>query len=158
MKAATRRAGEGIAASAGELARLWRATRAQARPDVWPGLMDGLVDELFLRTGEALAAGGDPARVFPSLAGLVRIDPRERDRSRAELDAEWDVAERVLEAACDALAAGEEVRLWLSKAVVVGRAYTRRLDRGGGPRGIVVAWLLSGLAAARRPSHADELP
>ena len=150
MRPEHRRAGDAIAESAGELARLWRTTRAQARPDVWPGLMDGLADELFVRVGEALAAGLDPALLWPGLGGVVRIDPGDRKRSRAELDAEWDVFESVLGAACDALGCGETVGEWLSRALVIARAGARTLDAGGGPPGIVVAWWLSGLASARR--------
>lgn len=148
-----RRVGDAIAGSAGELVRLWRATRAQSRPDVWPGLLDGLVDDFFVRTGEALARGRDPALVWPSTAGLVRIDPHGRERCRAEIDAEWDVVASVLSAACEALDAGEAAGEWLARAIVIARAGSRTLDRGGGPRGIVVAWVLSGLAAPRRAAR-----
>ncbi len=147
------RVGDAIASSAGELVRLWRATRAQSRPGVWPGLLDGLVDDLLVRTGEALAAGRDPALVWASAAGLVRIDPHARERSRAEIDAEWDVIASVLSAACEAMDAGEAAGEWLARAVVIARAGSRTLDEGGGPPGIVVAWMLSGLAAARRPAR-----
>jgi hypothetical protein len=146
-----RRAGEAIASSAPELARLWRNTRAQSSPDVWPGLLDGIADEAFLRLGEALAQGQDPALVWPSLAGIVRLDPRDLDRSLAEIDSEWNAFEGVLSAACDALAAGEDVREWIARALVMARAGSRTLDQGGGPRGIVLVRSLSGLAAARRP-------
>lgn len=153
-----RRAGDAITSSAGELVRLWRASRTQARPDVFPGLMDGLVDDLFVRLGEALAEGRDPALVWPRLAGLVRVDPHARERSRAELDAEWDVAEGVIGAACDALDAGDEVREWVARALVLARAGARTLDQGGGPRGVVVGWLLSGLAGATRPPRVAARP
>ncbi len=144
------RVGDAIATSAGELVRLWRATRAQARPDVWPGLIDGLVEDFLVRAGEALAQGRDPALVWPSVTGLVRIDPRARDRSRDEIDVEWDVVASVLSAACEALDAGEAAGDWLSRAIVIARAGARTLDAGGGPGGIAVAWSLSGLAGARR--------
>ncbi len=150
-----RRAGDAIATSAGELVRLWRATRAQARPDVWPGLLDGVMEDFFVRTGEALAEGSDPALVWPSVTGLVRIDPGARDRSRAEIDAECDVAASVLSAACEALDAAEAAGEWLSRAVATARAGARTLDAGGAPRGIVVAWSLSGLAGARRARGAE---
>jgi len=145
-----RRAGDAIAASAGELVRLWRANRAQARPDVWPGLLDGLAEDFLVRAGDALAEGRDPALVWPSTAGLVRMDPRALDRTRAEIDAEWDLVSGVLSAACDALEAGEAAREWLARAIVIARTGARTLDEGGGPRGIVVAWSLAGLAGARR--------
>lgn len=145
-----RRVGDAIASSAGELVRLWRATRSQSRRGVWPGLLDGLVDDIFVRTGEALAAGRDPALVWPSLVGLVRIDPHARERSRVEIDAEWDVIASVLSAACEAMDAGEGAGEWLARAVVFARTGSRALDQGGGPPGVVVAWVLSGLQPARR--------
>jgi hypothetical protein len=153
-----RRAGDAIAASAGELVRLWRATRSQARPRVFPGLLDGLVEDLFVCLGEALARGQDPALLWPGLAGVVRIDPHDRERVRKELDAEWDVADGVLRAACDALDAGDDVREWITRAVVLARAGTRTLDEGGGPPGIVIAWALSGLAGVRRPARDADPP
>jgi hypothetical protein len=145
-----RRAGEAIAASAAELARLWRNTRAQSSPDVWPGLLDGIADDAFLRLGEALAQGRDPALVWPSLAGIVRFDPRDPDRSRAEIDAEWNAFQTVLSGACDALGCGEDVGEWMARALVIARAGSSTLDEGGGPRGIVVVRWLSGLASPRR--------
>ncbi len=158
MTAGARRAGEAIAASAGELARLWRTTRAQARPDVWPALLDGLVDDLFARLGELLAEGRDPALAWPGLTGIVRLDPRALDRARAELDAEWDVVESVLAAAREALGVDEGVSEWLSRALVIARAGARTLDAGGGPRGVVVAWWLPGPGGARRPARAAGRP
>lgn len=152
MTLAGRRAGDAIAASAGELVRLWRAARAQARPKVFPGLLDGLVEDLFARLGEALAQGQDPALLWPGLAGLVRLDPHAPERSRAELEAEWDVAHGVLRAACDALDAEDDVREWIARAVVLARSAARTLERGR-PPGVVIAWALSGLAGVRRPAR-----
>lgn len=150
MTAGIRPCGIALAESAGELARLWRTTRAQARPGVWPGLLDGLVDDLFTQLGEGLAEGRDPALVWPGLTGIVRLDPREPERSRGELDAEWELVESVLEAACDALGSGDEVSEWLRRALVIARAGTRALDRGGGPPGVAVIWSLSGPHAPTR--------
>ncbi|HEY6006082.1 MAG TPA: hypothetical protein VIV57_24595 [Anaeromyxobacter sp.] len=153
MSVDARRAGEAIASSAPDLARLWRNTRAQSSPDVWPGLLDGIADDWFLRVGEALEQGRDPALVWPGLAGIVRFDPRDRDRSLAEIDGEWNAFQAVLGGACDALGCGEDVREWMARALVIARSGSRTLDEGGGPRGIVVVWSLSGLASARRPGH-----
>ncbi len=149
MSAEARRAGEAIAVSAGELARLWRASRLQACPDVWPALLDGIVDDLFARVGDGLAEDRDPALVWTELGGAVRVDPLDRDRSRAEIDREWDVIQSVLEAACEALAAGGEVREWIGRALVLARAGSRTVDEGGGPRGILVVWWLSARGGAR---------
>ncbi len=87
MTLEARRAGDAIARSAGDLARVWRAARLQARPDVFPGLLDAVVQDFFARAGELLAAGRDPALVWPSTVGLARLDPRARDRGREEIDA-----------------------------------------------------------------------
>jgi hypothetical protein len=149
-----RRAGDAIAASAAELARLWRNTRAQSSPDVWPGLLDGIAEEWFLRLGEALGQGRDPALVWPSVVGVVRFDARDRDRSRDEIDREWNTVEAVLASACDALGSGEDVREWIARALVIARAGSRTVDQGGGPAGVVVVWWLSGVASPRR--HAPD--
>jgi hypothetical protein len=148
----TRRAGDAIAASAGELARLWRATQAQSGSGFSPGLLDGLVDELFVRVGEALAEDRDPALVWPSLGGLVRLDAHDRNRSLAELDAEWDAAEGVLAGAREALGASQAVTDWLGRALAAARAGARALAAAGdrGPF-VVVWWLSSPGAVTRRP-------
>jgi hypothetical protein len=154
LRLEARRAGEAIAASAGELARLWRATHAQRGSAYWPGILDGLVDELFLRLGEGLAAARDPALVWPELGGVVRLDARAREASRAELDAEWDDLEGVLAGAREALAAPEAVAEWLARAAVLARAGSRALAAGGGPAGVLVVWWLSP-PATRRPRAAS---
>jgi hypothetical protein len=155
MTEAARKAGDAIVISAGELTRLWRSTRAHASPDVWPGLLDGIANDLFLRLGEGLAEGRDPALVWPDLVGIVRIDPLDRARSRVEIEAEWNVAEAVLAKACDALETGADVREWLARALAVARAGSRTLGEGGGPRGILVVWWIAGLAFARPPAPID---
>lgn len=150
MSVELRRAGEAIAASAGELARLWRATHAQRGSGFWPGVLDGVADELFLRLGEDLAVGRDPALVWPGLTGVLRLDARARGASRAELEAEWDDVEGVLAGARDALAAPDEVTEWLARAVVLARAGSRALATDGGRAGVLVVWWLSP-PATRRP-------
>jgi hypothetical protein len=147
-----RRAGEAIAASAGELTRVWRSARLQARPGAFPGLLDGVMEGFFTRAGEALAADRDPALLWPSTTGIVRLDPVALDRSREEIEAEWDLAVAVLASACEALGAGEAAAEWLERAIVLARAGSRTLDARGGPRTIVVVWALSGLGARRLAS------
>jgi hypothetical protein len=145
-----RSAGEAIAASAPELARLWRAMRLQARPGVWPGLLDGIASDLVRRVGEGLAGGTDPCLAWIGVEGLVRLDARARERSREEIDAECDALESVLAGACEALAGGEDVRDWIARALAAVRDGVRALGEGGAPPGVVVAWWLSGLPAPRR--------
>jgi hypothetical protein len=133
-------AGEAIAASAADLTRLWRATRLQGRRRSLPGLLDGVVADVLLRAGEGLAAGDDPALPWSRAAGVVRLEVRERERWRAELDAEWDALESVFRGACEALAAGDEVSAWIAQALAAARAGARTLGEDGGPPSIVVVW------------------
>lgn len=152
MTLEARRAGDAIARSAGNLARIWRAARVQARTLRFPGLLDGIVEDFLSRAGEGLAAARDPALVWPRTKGLVRLDPCDLAASRAEIDAEWDLASEVLDSACEALDAGEAAAEWLARAIVIARAGSRTLDEGGGPEGIAVAWLLSATRPAARIS------
>jgi len=138
-----RRAGDAIARSAGDLARIWRASRVQLRSVHFPGLLDGLVEDFFARAGEALGAGRDPALVWPATTGLLRLDPRDVARSHAQIDAEWDLAAGVLDSACESLDAGEAAAEWIARAVLVARSGSRTLERGGAPEGVAIAWLLS---------------
>jgi len=143
------RAGDALSASAGELARLWRSARAGARPDLFPGYLDGLIEPFFILVGEGLAAGRDPALLWPAAVGVVRVDGRDPRRTRSELDAEWDLAEQVLDAACQSLGAGDAAREWISRAIVIARTGSRMLPDGGGPRGILAVRMLSGGATRR---------
>jgi hypothetical protein len=144
-----RRAGDALAASAADLARTWRSARMAARVERFPGLLDGLVEPFFALAGDALAEGRDPALVWPATVGVVRLDARDPRRTRADVDAEWDLAEGVLHAACRALDAGDAAREWVSRAVVIARTGTRSLTRGG-PRGILVVRLHRATGVRRR--------
>jgi hypothetical protein len=148
-----RRAGDALSASAADLARAWRASRLAARPERFPGVLDGVVEAFFALAGETLADGRDPALVWPALAGVVRIDARDPRRTRADLDAEWDLAEEVLHAACSALGAGDAAREWISRAIVLARTGARSLARGG-PRAILVV-RLHGATGTRRRARAS---
>ena len=98
MTLETRRIGAPVAASPADLARVWRAGRASARPGAFPGLLDGIVESFLAAAVEALAHGRDAALVWPATAGVVRLasDPR---RTREEFHAEWDLLEEVVGAA-----------------------------------------------------------
>jgi len=144
-----RRVGDALAASAPDLARVWRAGRAAARPQAFPGLLDGLIESFFGLAGEALADGRDPALVWPSTSGVVRV-PRDARRARAELEAEWDLVEEVLVASLRALEARDEATLWVKRAVVIARAGARALGAPGGPAGVLAVRLLSDPGATRR--------
>ncbi len=145
MTPATRLAGEALARAAPELARLWRGARRHARPDPFPGLLDGIVEDFFARAGEGLAEGRDPALVWPEIVGTVRFDPKAAFRSQDEIELEWDLVDRVLASARSALRADDAAE-WLSRAVVIARNGSRTVHAHAGPPGVVVVWLLSGLA------------
>ena len=143
-----RRAGDALAASSEDLARVWRAGRASARPAAFPGLLDGVVDSYLLQAGDALANGRDPALVWPATEGMVRLAVRDPLRTTQELDAEWDLVEEVLVAALRALDADEDAVEWARRAVVLARAGARTLRRGG-PPGVLPVILHSDPAATR---------
>jgi hypothetical protein len=144
-----RRAGDAIAASAPDLARVWRAGRAAARPDAFPGLLDGVVESFLQIAGELLSEGREPALVWPATTGVVRL-PRDADLTRAELDAEWDLVEEVLAAALQALRADGAAAEWVGRAVFIARTGSRTLGRAGGPPGVLAVSLHSDAAATRR--------
>ena len=144
-----RRAGDALATAAVDLARVWRAGRAAARPDVFPGLLDGVIESFMHTAGELMAGGRDPALVWPATAGVVRV-PRDARRAREELDAEWDLVEEVLTSALRALQAGDAAVEWVTRAVVIGRAAMRTIGRAGGPPGVLAVALRSDPAATRR--------
>ena len=148
MSLDARRAGDAIAASSEDLARVWRAGRASARPAAFPGLLDGVVDSYLLQAGDALANGRDPALVWPATEGVVRLDAHDSVLTSAELDAEWDLVEEVLLAALGALEAGEDSVEWARRAVVLARTSTRAL-RAGGRSGVLAVLLHSDPAAMR---------
>ena len=145
-----RRSADALAASTEDLARAWRGARAAARPGCFPGLLDGLIEPLLALAADALAGDGDPGAPWAAVVGVVRVDARDRRRTLGELDAEWDVLEQVLHAACDALGAGEDVRGWISRALVIARAGSWTLLAGGGPRGVLVVKVFSEFGATRR--------
>jgi hypothetical protein len=154
VTAAGAAAGEAISASAPELARLWRAMRLHARRRTAAGLLDGIVADLLVRIGDGLAAGGDPAAAWSGVAGAVRLDARDPDRSRAQVDAEWDALESVLDGAGEALAAGDDVRAWIAQALAAARAGARTLGERGGPSGVVVVWSFGEGSATPGPGGA----
>jgi hypothetical protein len=144
-----RRVGDALATSAADLARVWRAGRAAARPSAFPGLLDGLVESFLAAAGEGLAEGRDPALIWPATTGVVRL-PLDARREAEELDAEWDLVEEVLAAALRALDAGDGALEWALRAIVIARAGARTLGGGGGPAGVLAVRLHSDPAATRR--------
>lgn len=145
-----RRTGDALALAAPDLGRVWRSGRAAARPGVSPGLLDGLVEPFFALAGEALAAGRHPALLWPAAAGVVRVFAGDPRRTRAELDAEWDLAEQVLHAASRTLDAGDDAREWISRAIAIARGGSRALPERSGAPAILTVRLFCRTGATRR--------
>lgn len=127
-----------------ELVRIWRLARASARPEVFPGLLDGAVAAFFERAGELLQGGAAPEEVWRGLGGLVRWPPAV---APAELEVEWGVVEEVLAATCDSVNAAPEVRAWLVAAAGACRGGMAHLrEPGAAPAGVVAAVVFSSVA------------
>lgn len=149
-------AGEALQATAGELHRIWRAARAQVRPQVFPGLADDATGRLLDRAAEALLEGAEDARApYRHLGAIVRLDPRHPDSSEAEIETEWRLLAEVLRATCEALDAGDATRDFLARAVEAAREGASELVRGNGPPGILRVQQLSGFAPPRRRRDAQ---
>jgi hypothetical protein len=139
-----RRTGEAIAAASGDLARIWRAARLEARPDVFPGALDGLVEDFVANVGQALVLGRTPREAWDRTEGVVRIDRAAEARAEGELTAEWRLLGEVLAAACDTLDTDPAAADQVAQTVEEGRRGTEGLREGRGSRELVVVLLLSG--------------
>jgi hypothetical protein len=140
VSAGPREAGEAIAAAAGELTRIWRAARAQARPGVFPGASDGLVERFVGGLGEALVHGRPAEEAWARLDGVVRLDPAAEGEAEEELRAEWRILGEVLAAACDALRASPEVVDAAARAVEAARHGLERIRTEAPPGVLRLAW------------------
>jgi hypothetical protein len=129
---------------------VWRAGRTASRPAVFPGLLDAVAEPFLTRLGEALSDGRDPALVWPAVDGVIRVDGRDPRMTTAEIDAEWDLFEEVLRAACRALGADASVLEWVSRAVVIARAGSRNVQQRTRP-GVLAVRMLSPMAPTRPP-------
>jgi hypothetical protein len=132
------RAGEAVVSAAGELARAWRAARAEAWPGTWPGLADGVVEPLVVEAGLALARGEEPTLAWDRVTGHLRLDPRDRDASRARAAEELRLLAELLERACATLPEGETAGRALARGVREG---ADRIGAGAGlPPGVLTIW------------------
>jgi hypothetical protein len=143
-----------LRSQADELTRIWRLARASARPDVFPGLVDALVEPFFERAGALLASGGAPEEVWHGLVGLVRWPIL---LSSTELTQEWAVMVEVVGAGCESVNAAPSVTEWLTRAVSVAERGSVALAGGNGlaPEGIVTTVVFSSVAP-RRPAAEKE--
>ena len=137
-----------VRAHQGELTRIWREARAIARPRVFPGLIDGVVESFFDTCGAVLAAGGRPEEVWPALRGVVR---RATGHVPGEVHREWALLWEVLAAATEAVSCDEDSREWLKGAATDCRYGTASLISGleRCPPELLVAVVLSPFVTPR---------
>ena len=136
----------------GQLTRIWRLGRAAARPSVFPGLLDALVEPFFERCADVLAGGGAPEEVWRGLGGLLRWPPA---LAPAELSQEWLVVREVLVAACESVNAAPAVAEWLGRAAAHCVEETVALGKGAAPPpGIVTAVVYSSVEPRHVPADA----
>jgi hypothetical protein len=138
-----------------ELTRIWRLARATARPTVFPGLLDGVVQPFFERAGELLLAGGPPDEVWEGLVGVVRWAPAV---GPGELTQEWAVLVEVLAAACESVNAEPPIADWLARAAAMAEAETTKLveGRGAAPPGVVTAVVFSSVTPRQPRAETEE--
>jgi hypothetical protein len=136
------RAGEALRAAAGDLARVWRASRLSAEMGVFPGVLDGVIEEFLERVSEALFVDGAPQDPWEVTSGVVRLPPA--PRALEVIAGEWRLARVVLASACDAL--GAEAAVAARVLAMVDRAAqdANELAGGRGPARIVAVRQLGG--------------
>jgi len=150
-----RHSGEALRAVAGDLARVWRASRYVGEATAFPGFLDGVVEEFLERVAEAMLLGRSPEEAWSSTRGVVRIPPA--GRASAELLAEWRLAGEVLRSACEALQVVREAALGAERAVSVAMEGVDHLVASRGPPGILAVRQLGGFRP-RGGSRSDGLP
>lgn len=142
MTLSVRRSGEALRAAAGDLVRFWRAARYTGGGPVFPGLLDGVIEDYVSHVAEALLLGGRPEDAWPSLQGVIRVP--EPAQAAAVLADEWGLARQVLLSACDALEVPAEVASGVQRAVDAALAGIEPLVTGRAPGGIVIVRQLAG--------------
>ena len=142
MTLGVKRSGEALRAAAGDLARVWRASRYTGGAPVFPGLLDGVMEEFLERVAEALLLEQPPADVWRSTRGVVRLLPG--GGSAPVIAEEWHLAADVLLSACEALEVAPEAAEGIRQAVETAAAGIEALLSGAGPEGIVLVQQLGG--------------
>ncbi|HYD42693.1 MAG TPA: hypothetical protein VEB43_17825 [Anaeromyxobacter sp.] len=144
-----RRAGEALRAAAGDLARVWRASRLAAGMGVFPGALDGVIEEFLERVSEALFVDGAPQDPWAATSGVVRLLPAPR---ALELFAgEWRLARVVLSSACDALGVEPAVAARVLGMVDDAARRAGELADGRGPAGVLAVRQLGGFRQRAAP-------
>jgi hypothetical protein len=145
-----RQVGTFLLQQAPELTRIWRLARqAERGEEVFPGLLDGVVEAFVTEAGALLEVGGPPAEPFQRTAGTVRWPS---EAPPAEHAAEWRLLGVVLQTACSSVTGDPDAARWLAAAIDAADAATAALDGGRGacPRGVVVLRVLSSIAPVDR--------
>jgi hypothetical protein len=137
-----RRSGEALRAAAGDLARVWRASRLAAEMGVFPGVLDGVIEEFLERVSEALFVDGAPQEPWAATSGVVRLPPG--PLGLEIVNGEWRLARTVLASACDALGVAPEVSARVLVMVDQAAHTAPQLAAGVGPAGVVVVRFLGG--------------
>ncbi len=142
MTLGVKRSGEALRVAAGDLARVWRATRYASNVPVFPGLLDGVMEEFLERVAEALLFGLPTGEAWSSTRGMVRLLSREE--SAETLAEEWRLAREVLLAACEALELCSEAVEAVQAEIDAAVAGIEPLLSGEGPAKVVVVRQLAG--------------
>jgi len=145
-----RRSGEALRTVAGDLARVWRASRFASGAVEFPGVLDGVMEEFIERTGEALLLGTAPEEVWSSTRGIVRILPG--GRATDTLSSEWRLVREVLIAACLALEVADDATEKVRVAVDTAASGVEKLVSHGGPAGVVTVHQLGGFRPRGEPT------
>lgn len=129
--------GVALAAAADEALQLWRSALRQARPQVFPGLIDPLVETFARAVADTLAQGAPPENAWQAVSGVTRVL---LVGEAEEVEAEWALAAEVLSAIGDALKAPPEVRQHALAAAREAFHRTLEIAESSGPtRGKVLA-------------------
>lgn len=153
MTLGVRRSGEALRAAAGDLARVWRATRYTSGAPEFPGLLDGVMEEFLERVAEALLLQQPPEGVWPATRGVVRL--LRGEEAATTLAEEWRLASDVLLSACEALEVSPEAADAVRKAIETAAAGIEPLLAGKGPDGVVVLRQLGGFRRRGEPPRSD---
>jgi len=139
-----------------ELTRIWRMARASARPEVFPGLIDGLVGEFLDRAGRLAGEGAAPEAVWSGLSGVLRWPGK---GAPDELAREWALLLEVIVAACEAVNASPAASDWFVAALAACEAGTRAQGAGGPrPPGVLTLHFFSAPAPPSERTAEDESP
>ena len=133
------RTGDVLLGASDDLVRLWRAARLRGGPR-GPSRIDSLVEAFLRAAGDALVRGVPAAPAASGVAGLARLDARDVDRSRQEIDQEWTALAQVLGAAAEAIGCDPAARAELAAAVEAARAATAAALQRADPTRIVIIW------------------